>query len=230
MFARRTALPQVNKFKWASFAGFFRGYAGLPDAERVRFLSHLLDEQVPPPFESVLRCDRHPGFSLRLGEPWTDVAVGRDGVDVTTPSGTYRFDLVILGTGFAVDLLDRPELGPLSASVLTWGDRVPADGTPTGAEIARFPYLGDGFELRPRAGTDAVSAEALSRIHLFSAGSTLSHGAVAGDIPGLAAGATRLSAAIVRDLFVEDAPLHQARMRAFDEQELRPTRWWSGAR
>jgi cation diffusion facilitator CzcD-associated flavoprotein CzcO len=229
MFARRPALPQVNKFKWASFPGFFRGYPALSDAERVRFLAHLLDEQVPPPFESVLRCDRHAGFSLRLGEPWTDVAVDRDGVDVTTASGSYRFDLVILGTGFAVDLVDRPELGPLADGVLTWGDRVAADGTATGAEIARFPYLGDGFELRPRPGADAASAEALSRIHLFSAGSTLSQGAVAGDIPGLAVGATRLSAAIVRGLFVEDAALHDARMRAFDEQELRPTRWWGGA-
>lgn len=230
MFARRAALPQVNKFKWTSFPGFFCGYPALPDAERVRFLAHVLEEQVPPPFESVLRCDRHPGFALRLGEPWRDVAVDAHGVDVVTAEGAYRFDLVILGTGFEVHLADRPELGPLADSVLTWGDRVPADGTASGAEIARFPYLGDGFELQARAGADAATAQALSRIHLFSAGSTLSHGAVAGDIPGLAVGATRLSAAIVRDLFVEDAPLHHARMRAFDEQELRPTRWWTGAR
>lgn len=228
MFARRAALPQVNRFKWTSFAGFFRGYPALPDAERVRFIAHVLDEQVPPPFESVLRCDRHPGFALRLGEPWLDVAADARGVDVATPAGVYRFDVVILGTGFAVDLVDRPELGPLAADVLTWGDRVSVDAGPSGPEIARFPYLGDGFELQARAGADGAAAQALSRIHLFSAGSTLSHGAVAGDIPGLAVGATRLSAAIVRDLFVDDAPLHHARMRAFDEQELRPTRWWGG--
>jgi cation diffusion facilitator CzcD-associated flavoprotein CzcO len=228
MFARRARMPQVNKSKWTSFTGFFRGYSALPDAERVRFYAHVFDEQVPPPFESVLRCDRHPGFSLRLGEPWLDVSADAAGVRVTTPTGDHRFDAVILGTGFDVNLIDRPELGPLAGSVLAWGDRLAPDGSAVGTELARFPYLGDGFELRPKDGTDPAVAEALGRIHLFSWGSTLSQGAVAGDIPGLAIGATRLSAAIVRDLFVEDADRHHARLLAHDERELRPTRWWDG--
>ncbi len=228
MFARRASMPQVNKSKWTAFPGFFRGYPDLPDAERVRFYAHVFDEQVPAPYESVLRCDRHDAFALRLGEPWLDVAADGDGVRVTTPHGEHRFDVVILGTGFDVNLIDRPELGPLADCVLPWGERVPSDGSPAGDEIARFPCLGDGFQLIARPGTDAVAAEALSRIHLFSWGSTLSHGAVAGDIPGLAFGAARLSAAIARDLFVADADRHHARLLAHDEQELKPTRWWGG--
>jgi cation diffusion facilitator CzcD-associated flavoprotein CzcO len=228
MFARRAVLPQVNKSKWTSFIGFFRGYPALPDAERLRFYAHVFDEQVPPPFESVLRCDRHPAFALRLGEPWLDVAADAQGVRVTTPAGEHRFDVVILGTGFDVNLVDRPELGALAASVLAWGDRLAPDGSAVGAELSRFPYLGDGFQLMAKDGTEPSVAEALGRIHLFKWGSTLSHGAVAGDIPGLAIGATRLSGAIVRDLFIEDAQRHHERLRAHDEQELRPTRWWGG--
>ena len=155
MFARRTAMPQVNKSKWTSFAGFFRGYPALPDAERVRFYAHVFDEQVPAPYESVLRCDRHAAFALRLGEPWLDVAVDADGVRVATPAGEHRFDAVILGTGFDVNLIDRPELGPLAAQVLAWGDCVPSDGSPARDEIARFPYLGEGFQLLARPGADA---------------------------------------------------------------------------
>ena len=228
MFARRARLPQINKSKWTSFAGFFRGYPALPDAERLRFYAHVFDEQVPPPFESVLRCDRHAAFALRLGEPWLDVAADAAGVSVTTAAGVHRFDAVIFGTGFDVNLVDRPELGALAASVLAWGDRVEPEAGAVGAELARFPYLGDGFQLMAKDGTDPDVAEALGRIHLFSWGSTLSHGAVAGDIPGLAIGATRLAGAIVRDLFVEDAERHHARLLAHDEQELRPTRWWGG--
>lgn len=228
MFARRARLPQVNKSKWTSFAGFFRGYPALPDARRVRFYAHVFDEQVPPPFESVLRCERHAGFALRLGEPWLDVALEGDGVRVATPLGEHRFDVAILGTGFDVNLIDRPELGTLPSHVLTWGDRVPSDGRPTGDEIARFPYLGDGFELLARDGAAPEVAAALSRIHLFAWGSTLSHGAVAGDIPGLGLGAARIASAVARDLFVEDADAHYARLVAHDEQELRPTRWWGG--
>jgi cation diffusion facilitator CzcD-associated flavoprotein CzcO len=228
MFARRAAMPQVNKSKWTSFPGFFLGYPSLSDRERARFYGHVLGEQVPPPFESVLRCDRHPAFSLRLGEPWLDVALDGDGVRVTTPAGEHRFDVAILGTGFDVHLIDRPELAGLSPHVLAWGDRVPSDGTPAADEIARFPYLGEGFELIARDGTDPRLAGALGRIHLFSWGSTLSQGAVAGDIPGLATGATRLAAAVASGLFVEDADRHHAMLLAHDERELKPTRWWDG--
>ena len=228
MFARRHVLPPVNKSKWTAFPGFFRGYPALPDAERARFYEYIFDEQVPPPFESVLRCDRHAGFELRLGEPWLDVAADADGVTVTTPAGSMRFDAVIFGTGFDVNLLDRPELAAMSGQVLAWGDRLAPSSSPSAAEIARFPYLGAGFELQARPGAPAGIAEALGRIHLFNWGSTLSHGAVAGDIPGLAAGATGLASAIVRSLFVEDRARHFARLLAHDEQELKPTGRWRG--
>ncbi|QJW85089.1 hypothetical protein HK414_21245 [Ramlibacter terrae] len=100
----------MNKSKWTSFSGFFRGYEALDDARKWRFYTYIFDEQVPPPRETVRRCDAHAGFTLRLASPWLDVHPSPDGVDVTTPSGTERFDAVIFGTGFDVDLLDRPEL------------------------------------------------------------------------------------------------------------------------
>lgn len=52
----------------------------------------------------------------------------------------------------------------------------------------------------------------------------MSHGAIAGDIPGLGLGATRLSHAIVKALFVADADRHYARMLAHNEDELAQTR------
>ncbi|QJW85090.1 hypothetical protein HK414_21250 [Ramlibacter terrae] len=63
-------------------------------------------------------------------------------------------------------------------------------------------------------------------MHLFNWGSTMSHGAIAGDIPGLAIGATRLSQAIARDLFVADADAHWKRLLAHEEPELLATRWY----
>jgi cation diffusion facilitator CzcD-associated flavoprotein CzcO len=63
-------------------------------------------------------------------------------------------------------------------------------------------------------------------MRLFNWGATMSHGALAGDIPGLAIGATRLAQAIARDLFVEDADRHWARLQAHDEPELAATRWY----
>ena len=88
LFARRPFLPQVNKSKWTAFAGFFRGYEALDDARKWRLYTYIFDEQVPPPWETVRRCDAHEGFALRLGSPWLDVRPQPGGVQVATPAGT----------------------------------------------------------------------------------------------------------------------------------------------
>ena len=54
----------------------------------------------------------------------------------------------------------------------------------------------------------------------------MSHGALAGDIPGLEIGARRLASGIVRDLFLEDADRHWERVQVHNEDELKPTRYF----
>ncbi|MEO7392254.1 MAG: NAD(P)/FAD-dependent oxidoreductase [Ramlibacter sp.] len=223
LFARRPVLPQINKSKWTSFTGFMRGYESLDDARKWRFYTYIFDEQVPPPWETVRRCDAHRGFDLRLGQTWLDVRPGPEGVAVETPAGVMRFDAVIFGTGFDVDLLDRPELARYTHHIDTWARHVSPEQARAHPEPARFPYLGSGFELRS---TDGELRDALARLHLFNWGSTMSHGALAGDIPGLAIGATRVAQAIARDLFLADADAHWARLQAHEEAELLATRWY----
>jgi len=228
LFARRPQLPQVNKSKAASSHGFLRGFEGLDDARKWRVYTYIFDEQVPPPWETVRRCDAHAAFTLCLGTPWLDVAPDADGVTVATPDGgSERFDAVIFGTGFDVDLLDRPEFARYTPLVDTWAHHVLPDEAQRYPEPARFPYLGAGFELQGLAGAaGSAEAGALARMRLFNWGATMSHGALAGDIPGLAIGATRLAHAIARDLFVEDADRHWERLLAHDEPELIATRWY----
>ncbi|KWT71357.1 MULTISPECIES: NAD(P)/FAD-dependent oxidoreductase [unclassified Variovorax] len=227
LFARRPQLPQVNKSKAASSHGFLRGFEGLDDARKWRVYTYIFDEQVPPPWESVRRCDAHAAFTLRLGTPWLDVVPGEGGVTVALlDGGSERFDAVIFATGFDVDLLDRPETGRYTPLIDTWARHVPSEEARRHPEPARFPYLGPGFELRALAPCPPDAAAALSRMRLFNWGATMSHGALAGDIPGLAIGATRLAQAIARDLFVEDADRHWARLQAHDEPELIATRWY----
>ena len=223
LFARRAILPQVNKSKWTSFTGFFRGYEALDDQRKWRFYTYIFDEQVPPPWETVRRCDAQDAFTLRLGTPWLDVRPEANGVTVATPQGEERFDAVIFGTGFDVDLLERPEIARYTAHVDTWAQHVTPEQARAHPEPARFPYLGAGFELKSRNG---AHADALSRIHLFNWGSTMSHGALAGDIPGMAIGAARLAHAIARDLFVADADRHWERLQAHEEPELLATKWF----
>jgi cation diffusion facilitator CzcD-associated flavoprotein CzcO len=216
MFARRPILPQVNKSKWTAFPGFLHGYSSLDDARRWRFYTYIFSEQVPPPYESVLRCERHPGFSMRFGEGWKDILPGPR---VVTAKGEHRFDAVIVCTGFDVNLTDRPEVAPIRDLIDTWAAHVSPVEAERFPEEARFPYLGDAFQLQ---GSHAE----LGRVHVFNWGSTMSHGALAGDIPGLEIGARRLATGIVRDLFLEDAERHWERVQVHNEDELKPTRYF----
>lgn len=216
MFARRPILPQVNKSKWTNFPGFLQGYAALDDERRWRFYTYIFSEQVPPPYESVLRCERHKGFSLRFSEGWLDILPGPE---VTTSKGKHKFDAVVVCTGFDVNLMDRPEIASFRDSIETWHAHAPEGEAAKFPEEARFPYLGDAFQLQG-------AALGLGRMHLFNWGSTMSHGALAGDIPGLETGARRLAQGIARDLFLADADLHWQRLLAHNEDELKATKYF----
>jgi len=222
MFVRRPHMPQVNKSKGASYLGFMGAFGSLSDADRWRLQSYIFGEQAPPPHESVLRCDVHSNFAIHFSEAWTDVAPTVDGLSVTTTKGRYDFDAVILATGFEVDLTKHPLLAPYAGNILLWRDRIPAEEAAKDAESARHPYLGQGFELIAR---DPDRTAGIKRIHMFNVGATMSHAALAGDIPGLQIGARRLAGAILSDLFQENLPALEAQIRAHDERELTPTRY-----
>ena len=223
LFVRRPHLPQVNKSKWTVFPGFFHGYRDLDDATRWRLYTYIFAQAVPPPHESVLRCDRHAGFTMHFAEPWVDVIPSADSVTIVTSNAEYRFDAVILATGFSVDLALRKELAHFCDKISVWGEHVTPREAELHPEAAQFPYLGPGFELIERT---PGSVPGLSRIHCFNAGSTMSHAALAGDIPGLAYGANRLSHAIASSLFVASADALQLGLRAHDDRELEPTRYF----
>src|SRR5262249_27213151 len=65
---------------------------------------------------------------------------------------------------------------------------------------------------------------ALGNIHCFNWGVTLSHGAMAGDIPGLAEGVNRPARALSGSLFVAGAANVLPALALHDDRELEPTR------
>ena len=220
LFVRRPYFPQVNKSKWASFPGFMRGYAALDDQRRWAFYTYILGEGTPPPHESILRCTRHAGFCIRFGEGWSGLSETQDGLTIDTPKGRYEVDAAVIAIGFDVDLVQRSELADFRTHILTWGDRVPASEAEKHPEAARFPYLGPGMEMLERI---PGAMPMLANLHVFNWGVTMSHGALAGDIPGLSIGATRLANAIATGLFVADADEFFARMQLAEDEELKPT-------
>jgi cation diffusion facilitator CzcD-associated flavoprotein CzcO len=222
LFVRRKDLPRVNKFTGIGSQGVVHGFAALPDEWKWRFLDHAMKAQTPPPRDSTLRVSRHPQARFHLGSPILSLEE-RDGhLVLTTPSGAYPLDFLILATGFQVDLGLRPELAAFAPFIRFWKHRYTPPTGLDNAELANAPDLGPGFEFQER---EPGSCPALSRIHCFNYPAMLSHGKLSGDIPAVSDGADRLARSITAGLFSEDRETHYAALVAYDTPELLGDEW-----
>jgi cation diffusion facilitator CzcD-associated flavoprotein CzcO len=215
LIGRAPAMPRLNKMKQTVYPGFTHGFADLPDTDKLALLDHIVQHRIAPPRASVLRISSDPRACLVLGSEVTGAIPGETGLKLITTKGTFPADLVILGTGFAIDLDAPAELSTIAGDILRWGDRV-AEAT---GEWAAFPYLAPGFELQSRTNGD------LSRIHCFTHTAQLSLGNLANDIPAVSEGADRLARAIAASLFVEDRAYHRQRLMDYAEPELLGDEW-----
>jgi FAD-dependent urate hydroxylase len=198
-------------------AGFLGHFASLPDLFRWRFMRHIFDLNQPPPQDTFWRCRRHEAFSLLTGCPWTDARMEGEEIVIETPRGALRFDTLIVGTGFTVDLTLRPELDAFSRHIALWRDRFAA---PPGEEhplLGSHPYLGDAFQFLER---EPGSAPALRHLYNFTFGATPSMGLSGASISGMRYGVARLVNGVCRDLFREDAGAHLDSLMRYDTPEL----------
>jgi FAD-dependent urate hydroxylase len=222
IFIRRPHLPQINKSKGIVYSGFQSGFAHLDDATRWAILVYIGDLASPPPRETVERVVAHPNARVRTGAPW--LGAERHGrharIRLAGSIEPLLYDFLIIGTGYSVDLAQQPELASLEPHIALWRDRYTPPDDLIRADLLQHPYLGSGFEFVERV---PGACPELRNLHAFNHGATTSHGALAGDIPGLATGAARLIEAIVIDLFRADIDAHIGALYAFDEAELAGT-------
>ncbi|MBV9522551.1 MAG: NAD(P)/FAD-dependent oxidoreductase [Alphaproteobacteria bacterium] len=222
LFVRRPHLPQINKSKGVVYAGFQSGLVHLDDAARWRILVYMSDRGSPPPRETVQRVMAHGNVTVTTGAAWlaAEPHAGRARIRLAADAVPREVDFIILGTGFAVDLSRQPELNALLPQIALWRDRYAPPPELRRPALEMYPYLGAGFEFIERV---PGTCPELRHLHAFNYGATASHGALAGDIPGLATGVARLVERIVVDLFRQDIAAHEAALHEFDEPELEGT-------
>jgi FAD-dependent urate hydroxylase len=172
----------------------------LPDA--VRWRNFLVGDRrvASVPLDSIERVVAFKGFHIHLNTSLADVSMAGNGkVSAKAGRKTLRFDHLIAGTGYRIDLAAQPQLARIHEHVALWRDRYqPAPGDESTAG-AYYPYLGAGFEFLPRG---ATGAEFLRNIHCFNLAAALSFGIPVGDVPSMV-DHPRLVTAIARDLYVE---------------------------
>ena len=228
---RRPQLQRVQPYKQISYAGFFRGFPHLSDAERWCWMNHLLSLREAFPRETWERASRHAGFTLMTGAPWLGARIRGDRVEIDTPRGALTADFVICGTGFEMDVAAHPALAPHAALIATWGDRYRPPAGQENPRLARFPYLTSGFALTERV---PGGAPWLADVHLFSFGATVSFGPSGSSINAMKFAVPRLAQALAADLFVADAEAHYRALVAYDTPEfelpdaLLPDATWHG--
>ncbi len=217
VYCRRPDLQRVQPFKWLSFPGFLGHFADLDDAWRWRFMNHLLTLREAFPRETWERAARHPGFRLETGAEWRRCEAAGEVVRLHTPRGVFEADFAIVGTGFDVDLSLRPELRGLAGQVALWADRYAPPAAESNPRLARYPYLGPGYELLEKV---PGTAPWLRHIRLFTYATTVSFGPSGASINAMKFAAPRLVSGIVRDLFCEDIEDHWESLRAYDLPEF----------
>jgi cation diffusion facilitator CzcD-associated flavoprotein CzcO len=152
------------------------------------------------PLDSLQRVVAFKNFHIHLNTSLEDVALASNGkISAKAGRKTVRFDHLIAGTGYRIDLPLQPEFARIHQDIALWGDRFKPDAGEESGAGAAHPYLGAGMEFLPRAGRDAPY---LRNIHCFNLGAALSYGIPVGDVPSTVI-QPRLVEAIARDLFVE---------------------------
>jgi cation diffusion facilitator CzcD-associated flavoprotein CzcO len=171
----------------------------LPDA--IRWRNFLLGDRevVSVPTDSIQRAVAFDNFRLHLESSLVDVAIAGGRVVANVDGDTQRFDHLIAGTGYRIDLAAQPELAGVHESIALWRDRYEPEAGEASAAGGLHPYLGAGYEFLPRESTGAAY---LRNVHCFNLAARLSFGMSVGDVPS-SVGHARLVEAVARDLYLE---------------------------
>jgi cation diffusion facilitator CzcD-associated flavoprotein CzcO len=222
LLIRRRELPRVNKGKGAGSPGMTHGFVQLSDDWKWRIRHYVNEQQTPPPRGGTLRVSRHANAHFWLGAGIDDVRVTDNVVQLCTPRREFEVDFVLFSTGFRVDFSARPEFAAFSGHIRPWADRFQPPADQCDEELSESPDLGPAFEFRERV---PGACPGLDRIHCFCYPATLSHGAVAGDIPAISEGAQRLAQGIAGLFLAEGVAGHFDAMQAYQEPELLGDEW-----
>lgn len=226
VLARSSVMPRTELLDWSNFPGFLNHFADLDDRSRYRFTRRMFAFKTPPTNEMFNRAMAFDACRLVTGADLRSVAMDGDDILIGTSAGDFRFDHLLLGTGYRVDLACRPELSNLIGSVATWADRfVPNEGEDD-SDLLAYPYLGPAFEFQEKApGTLPMLAD----IHVFNNAAVPSLGPVCNGITGLKSGVPKLVSGICRGLFQADAEHFYRSLDGYDKIHFQPEYCCDGA-
>ncbi|WP_029002999.1 NAD(P)-binding domain-containing protein [Azorhizobium doebereinerae] len=211
LFSRRPELSATAVNKTRAYPGAYDNFHDFPDALRWALAARYRRLGTTAPQDTVERAIRHPNFRIHLNARWPVPEIADGKVSVKLGGETHAFDFVIAGTGYVVDLGQRPELADFADRIALWQDRYQPPPDARDAVLARHPYLGRALEFQEK--TPGL-APYLSNIHAFNPGAFVTSGLPVGDVPSFRREIPAVVAGISRDLFLADLALHEQKITA----------------
>lgn len=217
-FVRRAEIPNVNPARWMEKAGFLRNFGEMDDLARWRWMRILFLRSGPPTQDGINRCAAFGNYRLRKGTTWSGIAMDENSVVLTASDGTVgRYDFLVLGTGYTIDVRLRPELAAFAEHIALWQDRFTPPPGEENPVVARFPYLNADLSFQER---EPGMAPFLGNIHNFTYSATASVGYSGASLTGMKYGIQRLISGLVRDLWLAEAPAALAAIQAYKDVDL----------
>lgn len=217
-FVRRRQVPAVNPFRLMERAGFMHHFAEMDDDARWRWMMAITRNGQPPTQDGVNRCVAHDAYQLTCGVTWTGWKMVGDEIELTLSDGTvHRFDFLILGTGYSVDVTQRPELDGFSDKILLWRDAYQATAAEQDSQVSSYPYLSQDLSFREKV---PGTAPFLKHIHNFTFTATASVGYSGASLTGMKYGIQRLLAGITEFLWLEESEYYLREIEAYTDLDL----------
>jgi cation diffusion facilitator CzcD-associated flavoprotein CzcO len=217
-FVRRPDIPTVNPARWMEKAGFLRHFAEMDDLARWRWMRLLFLRSGPPTQDGINRCAAFANYRLRTATTWREARMLADQVEITASDGTTaRFDFLVLGTGYVIDVRRRPELAAFADRIALWQDRFEAPQGEENPVVAAFPYLKPDLSFQEK---QSGTAPFLANIHNFTYSATASVGYSGASLTGMKYGIQRLLNGLTSYLWLQDAPAALEAVRAYRDIDL----------
>lgn len=215
IFSKRPHLVNLHVFLWGEFTGFLRHFPDLPDASKWQFISKMYEIGQPPTPQAVAEVRATPNIFIRFESPWIDSRMERGLPVIVTPKGEEKLDMLIIATGWIIDLTLRPELARFQDKIALWSDQFSPPKDKAYEALLRAPYLGKGFQFTEKHRGEAPY---LNSIFNSTGGALVSTGFSAGTgITGMRYSIKALVNELVSQLFVEDRDFYYNTLENYDQ-------------
>ncbi|MEX6211595.1 transmembrane oxidoreductase [Providencia huaxiensis] len=219
---RASDMPRVNRGKVAGSPGFTNAYSYFTDAQKWHYADYVAKAKTPAPHGSTLRVSRHKNAYFNFNTEVNFVELNNKKLDITTTSGKYTVDYLILATGYRINWSKNSAFNRLTPLIKTWGDVFIPPANEQNSELASHPYLGNHFELVAKNSNDNHK---INQLYCFNLSASLSMGPVIGLIPGTNVGAERLAGHIAAKLYLAHREQHLELVKTSQEAELLGDEW-----